>query len=133
MANSSVTFSSRGTRVFHGKAGGAIPICRFVSRDVYGNTATMAQLVLTPSGSRPVGVSPATFAAGDDADYHRSGICAVECLSLTSAAIGSYVKADGSGTGKAIVDHATTPTVLAAGVLLTFDATTNIGDVELSF
>jgi hypothetical protein len=133
MANSSVTFSSRGTRVFHGKAGGAIPICRFVARDVYSNTATMAQIVLCPTGTRACGVSPATFAVGDDADYHRSGIAAVECLSLTAAAIGSYVKADGSGTGKAIVDHATTPTVLAAGVLLTFDATTNIGDVELCF
>ncbi len=124
MANSSNTFHSKGTRIFHGHAGAAIAICRLVQRE-----ATTGDLIACASGARPVGVSPVTYADGDDANYHRGGIASVETDG--SAAVGEFVKAAADGSGKGIKDSS--PTYITAGVLVTLDATTNIGDVELFF
>ena len=135
MANSSVTFSSRGTRIFHGKAFGAIPVCRFVTRALVGDvTLHGGQVTLGTGSSVPCGVSPATFADGDDMDYHRSGIAAVECdgSTLSAATIGDYVRCGASGYA-AVETTPGTPTAFTAGVQLSYDATTHIADIELSF
>lgn len=121
MSNSSTPFSSKGTRVFHGMANGTIAVCRLVARDSSGF------IVACPSGTRPIGVSPANFVVKDDMDYHRMGIASVETDG--SAVIGQVVKADAGGLGKAILDSA--PGFASAGVLVTLDPTTNIGNVEL--
>ena len=129
--NSPATFHSRGTRVFHGKAAGTITRCRFVTRTPASDSTHLGQLIACPAGATPVGVSPADFVVGDDADYHKQGICNVETdgSTLTAATVGAIVKA-GTG-GIAVLDHATTRTLLGAGIQLTFDATTNIAEVEL--
>jgi hypothetical protein len=135
MANSSVTFSSRGTRIFHGKAFGAIPVCRFVSRALVADVSLHGgQVTLCTTASVPCGVSPATFADGDDMDYHRSGIAAVECdgSTLSAATIGDYVKSTATGTA-CVEGTPGTPTAFTAGVQLSYDATTHIADIELSF
>src|ERR1017187_5708374 len=107
MANSSVTFSSRGTRIFHGKAFGAIPVCRFVTRALVGDvTLHGGQVTLGTGSSVPCGVSPATF--------------------------GDYVRCGASGYA-AVESTPGTPTAFAAGVQLSYDATTHIADIELSF
>ena len=135
MANSSVTFSSRGTRIFHGKTFGAIPICRFVTRALVADVALHGgQITLCTAASVPCGVSPATFADGDDMDYHRSGIAAVECdgSTLSAATIGDYVRCGANGLA-AVEATPGTPTAFTAGVQLSYDATTHIADIELSF
>ena len=135
MSNSSATFSSRGTRTFHGKAFGAIPACRFVNRALVADvTAHGGQLTLSTSVSVPCGVSPATYADGDDMDYHRSGIAAVECdgSTLSAATIGDYVRCTASGMASVEATPGT-PTAFTAGVQLSYDATTHIADIELSF
>lgn len=124
MSNASATFHSKGTRIFHGTASGAIAACRFLYR-----VATTGALAACTTGVKPVGVAPATYADGDAVDYHRGGIAAVETDG--SAAVGDTVKAAADGSGKAIKDAA--PGYATAGVLLTLDTTSNIGDVELNF
>lgn len=124
MANSPVTFVSRGTRIFHGHAGSAITMCRLVQRE-----ATTGDVIVCASGARPCGVSPVTYADGDDADYHRGGIAAVETDG--SAAVGQAIKAAADGSGKGILDGS--PSYITAGTLLTLDTSTNIGLVELWF
>jgi hypothetical protein len=128
MSNAPSKFTSRGTRVFHGHAGGAITECRFVSRE-----GTTGDVIQCPTVVRPIGVSPRTYADGDDCDYHRGGIASVETDG--SAAVGDYVLPATDGSGKAIKDSSpgSAVGVYSAGRLLTLDTTTNIGDVELFF
>jgi len=125
MANTPRKYHSKGTRTFHGHADGTIYECRFVQR-----AATTGNLIACATANRPIGVSPANFVAGDDADYDKQGISAVETDG--SAAVGDTVKAATDGSGKAIKDISPggTPSVFSYGVLLTLDATSNIGDVE---
>jgi len=123
MANANNSFQFKGTRVFHGVSGAAFAVCRFLSRE-----ATTGKLVHCPSAVRPLGVSAwAAAAAGESVDYHKQGQCTVETDG--SAAVGDSVKADASGTGKAIKDSS--PGITTAGVLVSLDTTTNIGMVEL--
>jgi len=126
MANAPVTFTSRGTSIRHGHAGAAITICRFVQRE-----ATTGDVITCATANRPIGVAPATFADGDDMNYHCQGICSVETDG--SAAVGDTVKPAADSSGKAIKDVSPggTPSAFAGGVLITLDATSNIGDVEL--
>ena len=135
MSNSSATFSSRGTRIFHGKAFGAIPACRFVSRALVADvTLHGGQVTLCVAAATPIGVSPTTYADGDDMDYHRSGIASVECdgSTLSAATIGDYVKSTATGTAQ-VESTPGTATALTAGVQLSYDATTHIADIELCF
>ena len=122
MGNSSNPFASRGTKVFHGVASGAIAVCRFVAYN-----ATYGKLALCPSAARPDGVAPATYADGDAADFHAFGICTVETDG--SAAVGDAVKAAADGSGKANKDSS--PGFVTGGKLLTLDSTSNIGLVRL--
>jgi hypothetical protein len=123
MANAPRLFSSKGTRVFHGHANATLYECRLLQRD------TSGYLILCAASNKSCGVSPANFASGDDVDYHRAGICTV--LTDGSAAIGDTVKATTAGIAIKDVSAGGTPSVFSAGVLLTLDATSNIGDVEL--
>jgi hypothetical protein len=118
MANSSNPFNSRGTRIFHGVAAAAINVCCLVQRD------SLGKLIPCAAG-RPQGVAPATYAAGDDVDYHRDGICSV--LTDGSAVAGTAIKASAGGVG--VLDAA--PGVTTAGVVLALDASTKIALVEL--
>jgi hypothetical protein len=132
MANSSVQFQSRGTRVFHGKAGAAIRACRFVTRTPASDSTHLGMLVECGVGSNPVGASPAAFADGDDADYHKQGIVTVTgdgASTLSAATIGGYVKAGAAGI--AVLDHATTRTLLAAGVQIGYNAAADLVEIEL--
>lgn len=123
MANSPNPFMYRGTKVFHAVAAGAITVCRLVARDNAG------KIVACPTAVRPQGVAPATYATGDDAAYHRSGICTVETDG--SAAVGTDIKAAADGSGKGILDAA--PGITTAGRVIKLDAVTNIAEVELFF
>ncbi len=118
-------FQERGTKVFHGTAGGSIAECRFVASA--GNTD--GQYVHCPSGTRPQGVSPFDYIADDDMRYHRLGFANLETDGTVD--VGDTVKAAGDGSGKAVLDSS--PSYTSGGVCTALDPVTNIAEIELSF
>jgi hypothetical protein len=114
------TFQSRGTRVFHGVAGGAISPCRFVGR-------SGGAIIACASAERPIGVSPDTYATSDDVDYHKQGYASIETDG--SAAVDEYLKAASDGSGKGIKDSS--PGFTTGARVLSLDATSNIAFCEL--